>query len=62
MISIIIELIDNRFLMLINVLCCIDEWKNFFVRIGRDESIFEIDFFDSFNDVEEFRFWVFYRG
>ncbi|MCH80986.1 callose synthase 9-like, partial [Trifolium medium] len=39
-----------------------DEWKNFLVRIGRDENASDFDLFNSPGDILELRFWASYRG
>ncbi|PKA45890.1 Callose synthase 9 [Apostasia shenzhenica] len=39
-----------------------DEWKNFLVRIGRDENAAHSELLDNPNDMLELRFWASYRG
>ncbi|KAL8505877.1 hypothetical protein ACS0TY_016920 [Phlomoides rotata] len=39
-----------------------DEWKNFLVRIGRDETTSELELSDNPNHILELRFWASYRG
>ncbi|KAL3519146.1 hypothetical protein ACH5RR_021735, partial [Cinchona calisaya] len=39
-----------------------DEWRNFLVRIGRDENASESELNDDPNDILKLRFWASYRG